>query len=213
MAGLYRTGNEKKELEARNGALQFLQVLAALSEWRSDSSITPQLLLDLQHRAIVNIYTCAGNFRDGPVEIRDGDKVAHRGVDAPLVQAAVEDMCNYINANWTSASAFHLSSYALWRLNWIHPFFGGNGRTSRAFSYLVLSAKLDMRLPGKVTIPDLIVKRRNEYIEALRAADGAFASSQSIDLEKMEKLLETVMADQLLSAIEQAKGKPLTPIS
>jgi len=70
-----------------------------------------------------------------------------------------------------------------------------------------------MRLPGKVTIPDLIVKRRNEYIEALRAADGAFASSQSIDLEKMEKLLETVMADQLLSAIEQAKGKPLTPIS
>ncbi|MBL8221394.1 MAG: Fic family protein, partial [Bryobacterales bacterium] len=31
----------------------------------------------------------------------------------------------------------------MWRLNWIHPFFGGNGRTARSASYLVLCASLN----------------------------------------------------------------------
>ncbi|HET9282483.1 MAG TPA: Fic family protein [Candidatus Angelobacter sp.] len=51
-------------------------------------------------------------------------------------------------------SAIHLAAYVIWRLNWIHPFADGNGRTSRALSYLVLCTRLGERLPGTVTIPD-----------------------------------------------------------
>jgi hypothetical protein len=66
-----------------------------------------------------------------------------------------------------------------------------------------------MRLPGTVTIPDGIVKRRSEYIAALRKADTAWVEER-IDLASMEKMLEAAMADQLLSALEQAKGKGIT---
>jgi hypothetical protein len=44
----------------------------------------------------------------------------------------------------------------MWSMNWIHPFFGGNGRTARALSYLVLSVKLGFVRPGTKTIPELI---------------------------------------------------------
>ena len=58
-------------------------------------------------------------------------------------------------------------------------------------------------------IPDGIVKRRGEYIAGLRQADAVWATVGRIDLTLMETMMETVMADQLLSALEQAKGKPI----
>ena len=123
MPGLYRTAQEKKELEARNGALQFLLVLDRVGGWEPGTSrVEPQLLLDLQYRAIVNIYSCAGSFRTGSVEVRDGDVVVHRGVPHETVPKEVGDMCAYVNDHWEGSTAFHLSSYALWKLNWIHPF-------------------------------------------------------------------------------------------
>lgn len=210
MPGLYRTVAEKKELEARNGALQFLLVLHRISEWIPGvTRVDAKLLLDLQYRAIVNIYSCAGSFRKDFVEIRDGDIVVHRGVPHETIDREVCEMCAYVNNNWDTATTLHLASYALWKLNWIHPFFGGNGRTSRAFSYLILCAKIGMRLPGTITIPDGIVRRRSEYITALRRADSAWSEGR-IDLTLMDKMLEAAMADQLLSTIEQAKGQEIT---
>ena len=50
----------------------------------------------------------------------------------------------------------HLAAYTMWRVNWIHPFAGGNGRTSRAVSNLVLCARLGYRLPGTLTVPEQI---------------------------------------------------------
>ena len=59
----------------------------------------------------------------------------------------VAEMCGYVNENW-HMSAIHLAAYLLWRMNWIHPFADGNGRTARVVSYVVLSVKLDSLLPG-----------------------------------------------------------------
>lgn len=47
--------------------------------------------------------------------------------------------------NW-SKPADHLGAYVLWKLNWIHPFADGNGRTARAVAYVVMSIKLDSLL-------------------------------------------------------------------
>jgi len=96
----------------------------------------------------------------------------------------------------------------MWRINWIHPFDDGNGRTARAASYLVLSVKLDSRLPGKPTIPDLIVYSKGPYYAALEAADRAWSDGR-IDLAEMETLLENLLSAQLVNAIEQARGKPI----
>jgi hypothetical protein len=66
----------------------------------------------------------------------------------------VQLMCEYVNDNWSTKSAVHLAAYVLWKMNWIHPFADGNGRTARAISYVVLSIKLDSLLPGTPTIPE-----------------------------------------------------------
>lgn len=91
----------------------------------------------------------------------------------------------------------------MWRVNWIHPFAGGNGRTSRAVSYLVLCSKLGFRLPGTNTIPEQIVANRQPYYSALDAADAAWADGR-IDVSEMEQLLAEMLSNQLASVIEAA---------
>ena len=204
MPGLYRTPEEKRAFETRNGAIQFLAVVNYIEEWRAgESSLVPALLLELQRLAVNQIYTCAGSFRDGPVRI---DGSPHQPPEHTLVLGFVDEMCGYVNSSWDSATAIHLAAYVMWRINWIHPFFGGNGRTARALSYLVLCAKLGFRLPGKKTIPDLIVESREPYYVALRGADAAWEGGK-LDLTDMESLMESLLADQLLHVHAQASGK------
>ena len=207
MPGLYRTPQEKRELESRNGVLQFYAVLHYIESWKDgESKITPKLILELQYRAIAGIYTCAGKFRDGPVKVLDAGQVVHEPPPSEEIAGLVDEMCRYVNENWSTGPAIHLASYLMWRLNWIHPFFGGNGRTARSVSYLALCAKLGMRLPGKITIPDHIVARRGAYIRALRSSDAAWKSNR-LDLSQMESLMESVMAAQLVELMEEARGK------
>lgn len=108
---------------------------------------------------------------------------------------------------WHSRPAVHLASYSMWRINWIHPFFGGNGRTARAASYLILCAKLGFALPGEITIPELIVENREPYYSALRSADAAWAGERKLDISTMEQLMEDLLAEQLVGIHEKATGK------
>jgi Fic family protein len=118
-------------------------------------------------------------------------------------------MCDFVNRNWEKP-AIHLASYLMWRINWIHPFFGGNGRTARATSYLVLCARLGFILPGTKTIPDLIVADRDPYYEALRLADQAWQAG-NLDVSKMEGLMSALLAQQLVAIHKQATGKDDAP--
>lgn len=117
----------------------------------------------------------------------------------------IEELCDYVNDNWDK-TAVHLASYVMWRLNWIHPFSDGNGRTSRMVSYVVLCVKLQLPLPGIKTIPDQIVDNRKPYFDALEAADRAVERGD-YDLSKMEELIEGMLAAQLASVMETATGK------
>jgi len=126
----------------------------------STFSLTPEILRELHRLAIQDIYTCAGRFRNGPVQLSDG---RHTPPPHEEILTLVEEMCRYVNEG-NNKSPVHLAAYLMWRHNWIHPFFGGNGRTSRAVSYLVLCAKLGYVLPGERTITDQIVGNRQPYI-------------------------------------------------
>jgi Fic family protein len=121
------------------------------------------------------------------------------------VAALVEEMCDYVNDAWSASTPLHLASYLMWRINWIHPFAGGNGRTSRAVSYLVLCARLGYRLPGTLTIPDQIVEQRQPYYAALDAADLAWAQG-NLNVSIMEALLSTLLARQLVGVLTAAVG-------
>src|SRR5437660_648445 len=112
-------------------------------------------------------------------------------------------MCRYVNEHWRAADedlkdALHLAAYLMWRLNWIHPFRDGNGRTSRAVSYLILTIRLGQILGGKPTIADQIVDNKDPYYKALDDADAAWKENR-LDLTAMEKLLNRLLEVQLAS--------------
>ena len=199
---IYKSSEDKRQSEIRNGAIQFLAVLHYAEESKSGiTQLTPELLCELQRLAITQIYTCAGTFRDGPVSIKD---VKHQPPAHRDVPALVGQMCDYVNTNWLKPPV-HLSSYLMWRLNWIHPFFGGNGRTARAVAYLILCARLGFVLPGEKTIPDIIVTGRDQYYDALRKADAAWEAGV-LDISSMEDLMSSSLATQLYAIHRQATG-------
>lgn len=97
----------------------------------------------------------------------------------------------------------------MWRLNWIHPFTDGNGRTSRAVSYLVLSVRAGLLLRDNETIPEQIVANCVPYYDALEAADCAYAEAGMLKddtVSHMEELMRAMLARQLKSAFDLASG-------
>lgn len=194
-----------KKLEIDNGFVQFdlaIDVIKTFLEPDRPFALRPSLIQQLQSVAVKNIETYPGEWRTGPAKIT---KSNHIPPDAHLVKFLVQEMCDYVNDNWHEKTAFHLSAYVMWRLNWIHPFSDGNGRTSRVTSYIVLCTALNTLLPGSPSIPQQIQEDRTIYFRALEQADAAYAAGQ-VDISEMETALRHMLAKQLLSVIEQADG-------
>lgn len=198
--------NERAEAEVRNGFRQYDAGVAMALEAidRGGFKLRPSMILTLHREALRGISRYAGNWRPGPVEI---NKSKHEPPDVHLVPSLVEDLCDYVNDHWDSATAIHLAAYVMWRLNWIHPFADGNGRTSRIASHLVLVVKSGFVPPGKETIPAQIQDDRRGYFAALDAADAA-ALEGRVDVTKMEELLSGMLAKQLISYYGNAGGLP-----
>lgn len=199
---------ERAKAEAANGLLQYDAAMAIISDalsaiengnrWR----LRPSHITGLQRFALQGISSFAGNFRPSAVEI---EKSMHEPPAAHLVHGLVEDLCDYVNSNW-SKEPLHLAAFILWRLNWIHPFDDGNGRTSRIVAYSVLCIRLGNNLAGAPTIPELITRRRAAYFAALDAADLALRETGNFDVRQMQSLLASLLAEQLKTVIEIASG-------
>lgn len=204
-AELISDPQERAEAEARNGLRQYDYGIQTVHQAldRGVFKLRPSLVLALQREALAGISAYAGNYRPAGVEIT-GSK--HKPPEAHLVPELIEELCDYVNEHWETATAIHLASYVMWRLNWIHPFADGNGRTSRILSYVVLCIRADSIFPGTPTIPEQIVENRNPYFDALDAADAAYKDGR-IDLSHMEELLSGMLARQLTNAYERAGGK------
>src|SRR4029453_17450865 len=118
-------------------------------------------------------------------------------------------MYKYVNDHWANKPAVHLAAYVLWKMNWIHPFADGNGRTARAISYVVLSIKLDSLLPGTPTIPEQIAANKHPYYKALEAADREW-THEKIDVSELETVIDAMLSRQLINAVKQASGEAQT---
>ena len=199
---------ERAKLEALNGLKQFDFVIEKIAEFtraqkNSVFKLRPSLIGRIQAEALAGISPSAGQWRNVSIHI---DGSAHKPPSHRDVAALVEDMCDYVNENWTKKTPIHLAAYIMWRLNWIHPFEDGNGRTSRAVSYLVLSTKLGYVLPGTKTIPDQISSSKNAYYEALEKADAAY-EEEHIDVSALEAIISGTLAAQLADIHLKAKGE------
>lgn len=186
------------ELESRNAVLQFDRVrhLAVQSIASEQFLLTEGIILDLHEHATRGIYSDAGQLRDAPVYIQGTQHVPppHREVLLYL-----REMVDYVNDNW-HRTPLHLCSYLMWRCNWIHPFFDGNGRTTRAISYLVFVARLGYEPGGSPTWVDMIAADKFPYYDALDAADESL-NGKTFDVSAMEALVSRLLAKQLMSIV------------
>jgi Fic family protein len=198
--------DERARREAENGLRQFDSVIGLVQRYIAERwrfALRVSTILGLHRDALLGVHALAGNFGPSTVEIKGSH---HIPPDAWQVPQLVEELCDYVNDNWEAATPLHLAAYVMWRLNWIHPFADGNGRTARAVSYLVLCMKMSGRIPGSPTIPDLISENKKPYYDALEAADERWISQQQIDLTRLEEVLGNLLAEQLVSALEEATG-------
>ena len=196
--------------EAENAIAQFDRVLDLIDDVQRGGRpfrLRTSMILDLHRLALDGLSPYAGNFRPSTIEIGQSK---HVPPPEHLVPSFIDEMCDYIMDQFASASAIHLCAYVMWRLNWIHPFTDGNGRTSRALSYFVLCAKIGYRLPGHTTIPEQIASDKPPYYDALEKADEHFAEGR-IDLGELEELLQQCLATQLLSAYQDASNPEASP--
>lgn len=190
-------------LEAANTARQFAFLIslievahAARQPW-----LSVRVLSALNYHAIACLHDYAGQYRPCDVGLghADGGKGGHRPPAPHAVLAQMEHFVHYVNAKWHEYEAPKLAALVLWRLNHIHPFVNGNGRTARAAAYFVACLKLGGPLPGKRTLPELLCDHRAEYVHALQVADRSHLAGKPIDLQPLSKIISHLLARQIAS--------------
>jgi Fic family protein len=150
------------------------------------------MLWSLNAAAVSNIAQFGGRFREQPIYVGD-----HTPPHFDKVPNLVDQFLSVIHETWTiNDHPTILPAYALWRLNWIHPFVEGNGRTARAACYLLICLRQGSLLPGKKIVPERIRENRQPYYAALQAADRHWANGQ-INVDELASYLLELLTGQL----------------
>ncbi len=150
------------------------------------------MLWSLNAAAVSNIAQFGGRFREQPIYVGD-----HIPPHFNKVPDLVDQFLSVIHETWTiNDHPTVLPAYALWRLNWIHPFIEGNGRTARAACYLLICLRQGSLLPGKKIVPERIRENRQPYYAALQAADRHWEDGQ-FNVDELASYLAGLLADQL----------------
>lgn len=194
------TGSESdpsyQALEISNGNRQydFIRSIVLASIEVGRPFLSQHIIKALNFHAITCLHTNAGEYR--PCEVTVG---THEPPAQYRVAALMDDFVNMVNRSWEAQDAVVLASFVLWRLNFIHPFINGNGRTARAAAYFVLCVKAGGWLRGDTILPELIRQNRDEYVEALRAADQSVLNGQ-LDLSVLHAFLTRLLNEQTSGA-------------
>jgi Fic family protein len=149
-------------------------------------------LWSLNAAAVANIAQFGGRFREQPIYV--GDHIPPHFKDVPNL---VDQFISVIHENWDLIDhPTTLPAYALWRLNWIHPFIEGNGRTARAACYYLICLRNGSLLPGRKTVPERMRENRDPYYAALQEADRHWADGQ-FNVDALADYLAELLAAQL----------------
>jgi Fic family protein len=158
---------------------------------KGPASFDKFLLWALNHVAVANISQLGGRFRKEPIYVGDHNPPHFNEVDDWM-----DRFISTVQENWYVWSPTELAAYGLWRLNWVHPFLEGNGRTARAVSYFLLCVRSGALLPGRKIVPERIRESRDGYEAALTAADRAWDNGH-LDFGDMEDYLAALVEAQL----------------
>ncbi len=153
-------------------------------------------LWTLNYAAVANIAQFGGRYREEPIYVGN-----HRPPHFNLVPNLMDRFFSVMHENWINPDhPTLLPAYALWRLNWIHPFVEGNGRTARAACYYLICLRAGRILSGRKIVPERIRENREPYYKALQAADQAWDEGQ-FDVTELAEYLGGLLKDQLSEEI------------
>lgn len=152
------------------------------------------------HAGTLFLLARPGEYRQENVHVAKANgEVVHQPPDWPLVHQEMANFDTALDQMWRGGSPIEIASFCLWRINWVHPFKNGNGRTARAFAYACLCLKYGFMLPGQKTVIDLIMVNKPAYEAALGHADRTFTETGSADLQPMQALVEALLVEQFNS--------------
>jgi len=99
---------ERAEREAPNALVQAARLIEMIEYWSTENDrqfrLGPSTILELNRLAINGLDAFAGNWRPGDIVI-SGSK--HQPPGAHLVPELVEELCDYVNNNWSASRATH----------------------------------------------------------------------------------------------------------
>ncbi|MDE0306051.1 MAG: Fic family protein [Albidovulum sp.] len=148
----------------------------------------------LIHVAVVNISQFGGRFRKETICVGQHIPTHFKDVDDWM-----DRFISNVQENWFIWTPTELAAYGLWRMNWIHPFMEGNGRTARAICYFLLCVRVGTLLPGKKLLPERIRESREGFVKALVAADREWDSGH-LNSTEVESYLAGLVEAQLSEA-------------
>ena len=163
------------------------------------AQVSEETIYNLNYHAIVGLHERPGVYRTTAMKVGvPGQPPEYIAPPSQVVPSLMTDFVSHVNKEWNDVDAVALAAYCLWRLNFIHPFVNGNGRTARALCYYVLCVKFGYLLPGEPIVPELIRRDRGEYIAALRKVDKAEGEGKAEDgLPMLTDFVSKLLTEQL----------------
>lgn len=138
-----------------------------------------------------------GRYRDGPVYIGEAYEGPHASRVPELMTMLVDWLETSTDHPLVRAALLHLNVLA------IHPWFDGNGRTSRVLSTLVL-LRAGVRAPELVNIEPYLASHRDEYIAELQAAHGSSYRPEDHSATDWVAYIVRISTDRLLIDVRLA---------
>ena len=190
-------------LASENGARHygFLKSLVEAAMTIDRPFLSQTVIKAINFHAIACLHTSAGEFRPCDVSVRNTatGEVVFAPPEHHRVRDLMNDFVNTVNRRWDGWDAFRLGAYVLWRLNHIHPFINGNGRTARAACYFVMCLKFGGWPDSPSILPELIREPqfRLDYEAALREADRSLREDGEVNLDPMTLLLAQAISEQI----------------
>jgi Fic family protein len=189
---------QKLQIANGNRHYSFLRSIVEASLEMGKPFLSQHVLKALNFHAITCLHTNPGEYRPCPVYVKDvAGNIIYTPPEHYRVSALMDDFVNSINRSWDATDDVVLATYVLWRVNSIHPFINGNGRTARAACYFVLCLKAGGWLEGEPILPELIRQNHNEYCDALQIAHVSFAAGAPVNLDPLHAFVSRLLAQQL----------------
>ena len=200
----------KDHLEAKDhqAALEYLHDLV---DKNKKHTISEMLIRNL-HQIIIQETDkeWAGRYRNANVVI-GGAK--HTPPDALQVPQKMRDLITWLNAQKNKTNIVELAALLHHKLVYIHPFFDGNGRTSRLTMNLLL-------MQAGYPLVIILKNDRKKYYDALSKADGgkyeslikfiAQSVERSLDIYLKTLTPATQKQEKFLTFAEVAKNIPFS---